>query len=158
LRAVLDFEALRRLQRVDWVDWLVSSPQAVRLRRGAEAAGLGWLASFVGQLLAILAVLLAVPLMILGYLSPYRLSLSKFFFDELYQVLVVMPLRAIAYLCDVIDRWLVDGLVDLCGRAPVSMGSLLRTMQTGVVQFYALAMALGALVLLAAGVFFWAAG
>jgi hypothetical protein len=44
----------------------------------------------------------------------------------------------------------IDALVDLCGRVPVAVGATLRTVQTGMIQFYALAMVLGLLVLIVA--------
>ena len=47
------------------------------------------------------------------------------------------------------DRWIVDGLVNLCGYIPVAVGSLMRSLQMGLVQFYALSMVLGVLILLA---------
>jgi NADH-quinone oxidoreductase subunit L len=63
-------------------------------------------------------------------------------------VLVVRPLRAFARACYWADRRLVDALVDLCGRIPPALGTAMRPMQNGLVQFYALAMVLGLLVLL----------
>ena len=45
---------------------------------------------------------------------------------------------------------MVDGVVNALGRLPLLLGTLLRSMQTGLVQFYALAMILGGLVLLVA--------
>jgi len=50
----------------------------------------------------------------------------------------------------VVDRFFVDGLVNLCGKLPAVVGYMLRSLQNGMVQFYALAMMLGLLVLLAA--------
>jgi NADH-quinone oxidoreductase subunit L len=79
----------------------------------------------------------------------YRLSHNKFYFDELYGALVVMPLRGLAWLSYQIDRYVIDGLVNLCGWVPRAFGSLLRSLQTGMVQFYALAMILGMIVLFA---------
>ena len=79
-----------------------------------------------------------------GTLGPlYRLSRGKFFFDELYNVFFVWPLRALAVLSYVVDRFLIDGLVNLCGKMPGIIGSLLRPLQNGMVQWYALAMVLG---------------
>ena len=49
---------------------------------------------------------------------------------------------------DWVDRWLIDGLVNLCAKIPRALGAILRSMQTGMVQFYALAMLLGVLVLI----------
>jgi len=77
----------------------------------------------------------------------YQLSLNKFYFDEIYAVLVVWPIRGIAALSYVFDRYVVDGIVNLFGWLPRVFGSLLRSLQTGMVQFYALAMVLGMLVL-----------
>jgi NADH-quinone oxidoreductase subunit L len=78
----------------------------------------------------------------------YRMSHGKFFFDQLYQGLIVWPLAGLAKCSFWIDRWLIDGLVNFCGRLPVWLGSALRNLQTGLIQFYALAMVLGLLVLL----------
>ena len=80
----------------------------------------------------------------------YRLSHGKFFFDEIYTVLVIWPVRGLAMLCYWIDRWVIDGLVNAVGRVPVALGAGLRSLQGGLVQFYALAMVLGLLVLIGA--------
>lgn len=81
-------------------------------------------------------------------LNLYQLSWGKFFFDPLYYALFVLPLKALAWLCYQADRWLVDGLVNACGRVPVGVGAAFRALQSGLVQFYALAMVLGTLILL----------
>jgi len=80
----------------------------------------------------------------------YQLSHGKFFFDEIYGLLVVKPLEALAWLSYFVDRYLIDGLVDLCGLLPKLLGAMLRPLQNGLVQFYALAMVLGVLVLIGA--------
>jgi len=84
------------------------------------------------------------------YLSPFKLSRHKFYMDEIYNAALVQPLRGLAWFSYLIDRWVVDGLVDLCGRLPVWLGGLMRSLQTGLVPFYALAMVLGTLTLLVA--------
>ena len=81
-------------------------------------------------------------------LGLYQLSERKFFFDEFYRGLIVLPLRGIAAISYVVDRWIVDGLVNVVGRIPLMLGSALRPMQMGLVQFYALAMVLGVLILI----------
>jgi NADH:ubiquinone oxidoreductase subunit 5 (subunit L)/multisubunit Na+/H+ antiporter MnhA subunit len=63
-------------------------------------------------------------------------------------VLVVWPMLGLARLSYWIDRRVIDGLVDLCGRVPLAVGAALRSLQGGMVQFYALAMVLGLLVLI----------
>lgn len=77
----------------------------------------------------------------------YQLSYGKFFFDGIYSVLVVWPLWFLALFSYWFDRWIVDGLVNSLGKLPVAAGSMLRSLQNGMVQFYALAMVLGLLVL-----------
>ncbi len=83
-------------------------------------------------------------------LGLYELSHGKFFFDPIYRVLIVRPLAGLARLGAWIDRRVIDGLVNLVGAAPAAFGSMLRPMQGGLVQFYALAMVLGLLVLIGA--------
>ncbi len=79
----------------------------------------------------------------------YRLSTDKFYFDAIYFLLVVWPLEQIARLLAWMDRWIIDGLVDFCGAVPRALGSALRTLQGGMIQFYAMCMVLGLLVLIA---------
>jgi NADH-quinone oxidoreductase subunit L len=81
-------------------------------------------------------------------LNLYRLSYNKFYIDEIYYALFVLPVLGLAAFCDFIDRWVIDGTVNLGGIIPRAVGSLLRTLQAGLVQFYALAMVLGVLVLI----------
>jgi NADH-quinone oxidoreductase subunit L len=80
----------------------------------------------------------------------YWLSHGKFFIDQIYDWLVIRPLWALSSLCNWFDRWIVDGLVNVTGAIPPLVGAALRSLQNGVVQFYALAMVLGLLVLIGA--------
>jgi NADH-quinone oxidoreductase subunit L len=63
--------------------------------------------------------------------------------DELFDALFVQPVNSLARLARVLDQYLVDGLVDLIGQIPAFIGYLVRPFQNGLVQFYALLMALG---------------
>ena len=78
----------------------------------------------------------------------YRLSYVKFFIDAIYNAIFVLPLRGLAAVSYWIDRHVIDALVNFCGYVPLAVGSLLRSLQNGVVPFYALVMVLGMLVLL----------
>jgi len=83
-------------------------------------------------------------------LSPlYWLSHGKLFFDQIYDVLFVWPLRMLAQISYWIDRNVIDALVDLVGRIPLVLAAGLRSLQSGMVQFYALAMVWGIVVLIA---------
>ncbi len=77
----------------------------------------------------------------------YWLSYGKLFFDQIYYALVVWPLEMLARLSDWFDRKVIDGLVNLVGRVPPWVAAGLRPLQSGLVQFYALAMVWGVLVL-----------
>jgi NADH-quinone oxidoreductase subunit L len=80
----------------------------------------------------------------------YVLSYNKFYLDELYYALAVWPLRVAAELFYFIDRYVIDGIVDTVGQVPPLVGRAIRPLQNGLVQFYALAMAVAVVVLLAA--------
>jgi len=86
-------------------------------------------------------------------LGLYDLSYHKFFIDEIYAALIVRPLEGLAWLCALIDRYLIDGAVDLCGQLPRWLGYAFRPLQGGLLPFYALVMALGVLAL--AGALMW---
>jgi len=87
----------------------------------------------------------------------YQLSSAKFYIDPIYNLLIVWPLLLLATVSYWVDRWIIDGLVNLCGRVPVACGAVLRSLQSGMVQFYALVMVLGTLVLIGT-LFIWPAG
>ena len=80
----------------------------------------------------------------------YALSHGKFFIDEIYAALIVRPLEAFAGLLALIDTYVIDGTVNVVGALPRAVGSLFRPLQDGLVQFYALVMALGVLALVGA--------
>ena len=152
-------EALRRLMDLEGIQAWTDPQWVVRLERIGVIAlgvgwlrrvGLGWLVTLVGYLLGVVALVLAIPLLVASWVTPYRLSRDKFYIDELYQMLIVWPLRGLAAVCAWLDQRLIDGLVDAVGRVPAAVGHILRSLQMGLVQFYALAMVLGTLILLAA--------
>ncbi len=80
-------------------------------------------------------------------LGLYALSYGKFYFDELYLLLIVWPLQGLAWLFAAIDSYLIDGIVNLFGYVPRWVGYVMRPLQGGLVPFYALVMALGVLAL-----------
>ncbi|GAB4135753.1 MAG: NADH-quinone oxidoreductase subunit L [Thermogutta sp.] len=84
----------------------------------------------------------------------YALSYRKVFIDELYDWILVRPLRGLAACAAWFDRYVIDCLVDLVGLTPKAVGALLRDVQTGFIPWYASAMMLGVLALLAALVLF----
>ncbi len=75
---------------------------------------------------------------------------QKFFLDELYAAVVVKPLEFVALVAAWFDRFVVDGLVDGVGRLPLGLGAILRRLQSGLVQRYAVAGAIGTLLIVLA--------
>jgi NADH-quinone oxidoreductase subunit L len=109
----------------------------------------------------------------------FTLVSHKYYVDELYSVLFIRPTVAVAgylrnfdvYVVDMIvnlfgfagvglarlyrvfDLYVVDGIVNLLGWIAKTLGGTLRYVQTGRAQNYLLTIALGVIVLLAAGLF-----
>jgi NADH-quinone oxidoreductase subunit L len=68
----------------------------------------------------------------------YEASLNKFYVDEIYQGLIVKPLRGLAIVCEFLDIYLVDGLVTGVASLPRWIGRRwLSGYQNGLIQFYA---------------------
>jgi NADH-quinone oxidoreductase subunit L len=85
----------------------------------------------------------------------YELSLNKWYVDELYDRAIVRPtFTAAAELWKRIDIAVIDGAVNGVARAVAWGGWLLRLVQSGQTQHYALGMALGAVVILTMFLFF----
>jgi len=79
----------------------------------------------------------------------YALSFNKWYVDEVYDRTIVLPTVALANgLWKIVDVGAIDGMVNGVGAATVLWGRALRLVQSGEVQHYALAMALGAVVIL----------
>ncbi len=80
----------------------------------------------------------------------YRLLINKYFVDELYDALVVSPLKSIAtFLWKGLDEGVVDGALVNGSAALVRKASgLLKYVQTGLVQSYALSILFGLAIIL----------
>lgn len=81
--------------------------------------------------------------------SVIRVLEARYWVDEIYNAVIVWPLRVFSQAMDIIDRFLVDGVVLLVGLLPRLGGTVLRlSMQRGQVQGYATSMLLGTTVVL----------
>jgi NADH-quinone oxidoreductase subunit L len=147
--------------------FLVETPSLAYLAGGAHEAeptpaGAHTMVVALGTLMAVAGISLAAMLYlgrrtvatrlteVMDWLGLYQLSRRKFFFDEIYDRLIVWPTLVVAWLAAAFDRRVIDGVVDLMGEIPPAVGAMLRPLQGGVLQFYALAMLLGLLVLFGA--------
>ena len=85
------------------------------------------------------------------FLGPLEtLFANRMYIDQLYSVAIVKPLEVIAAIAAFLDRNLIDGLVDLVARLPLGLGAVVRQLQSGLVQRYALAGVIGTLLIVLA--------
>ncbi|TVQ64252.1 MAG: NADH-quinone oxidoreductase subunit L [Phycisphaerales bacterium] len=68
---------------------------------------------------------------------------GKWYIDELYDAVIRQPLLVLSHVFHIVDKLLVDGLVNLFGRLPTMTARALRPSQNGVLQSYAAGMAAG---------------
>ena len=72
----------------------------------------------------------------------------KYYIDEFYHAMFVMPLRAISWLFFYFDALVIDGLIAVIGALPKSVGRMVRPTQSGMLQGYGIGMLLGLAVIL----------
>jgi NADH-quinone oxidoreductase subunit L len=76
----------------------------------------------------------------------YRLSLNKFYFDELYDAVIVAPLVRLARLSALADMAVIDRAVDEIGRLPKKLSAAPRLLHNGLISDYAWVMWTGLIV------------
>jgi NADH-quinone oxidoreductase subunit L len=75
-------------------------------------------------------------------------ALHKFWIDDIYEGILAFALLAFSRIIGWVDRYLVDGVLNVVSAWTVSTGDLLRTVQTGRAQDYVYGVAVGLLILL----------
>jgi NADH-quinone oxidoreductase subunit L len=143
--------------------FLVTTPSLVLASDLAKAKDVphhfNWTIAVVSSVLALGGIALAYALYrggtekVPAALEPvFRLSRNKLYVDEIYYAALVKPAEVLAFLAGVFDGFL-DALARLVSAVPRFAGQWVRPIQNGLVQFYALSMALGLAVFLAFVVF-----
>ncbi|MFC4777861.1 NADH-quinone oxidoreductase subunit L [Paenibacillus sp. GCM10023252] len=86
-----------------------------------------------------------------------KLPQRKYYIDEVYEVLIVAPLRGIGHALTAFDRYVVDGVVRGIQSMTSTFGMNTARVQNGQVQTYGLAAALGLVIMIIAivGRRFW---
>jgi NADH-quinone oxidoreductase subunit L len=77
----------------------------------------------------------------------YVLLNRKYFMDELYEAVIVKPLRGIGWVLELFDHYVVDGLVRLVTFSVVGIGRIGSRLQNGQLQTYGLITILGLIIL-----------
>jgi NADH-quinone oxidoreductase subunit L len=87
----------------------------------------------------------------------YQLSYRKFYIDELYQVIIIKPLKVVSYVLDRFDEYVIDGAVRLTAGATVWLGGITARVQNGQTQVYILVSIFGFIIFVLAliGRRFW---
>lgn len=80
--------------------------------------------------------------------SIYRFSYAKLYVDETYDAIFVRPFNTISKAAAMFDLNTIDGAVDGISTVVIRTASIVRSAQTGVLRFYAAAMAIGALAII----------
>jgi len=75
-------------------------------------------------------------------------ALHKFWIDDIYEGVLAFALLAFSRIVGWLDRYLVDGVLNVVSAWTVSAGDLLRTVQTGRAQDYVYGVAVGVLILI----------
>jgi len=78
----------------------------------------------------------------------YKLVFNKYFFDEIYDVIIVKPFVGLTKFSVGFDQGVIDGMVNGVATVTAGCGSFVRRIQTGLVQSYILAMMVGIIILL----------
>ncbi|HZS38626.1 MAG TPA: NADH-quinone oxidoreductase subunit L, partial [Polyangia bacterium] len=134
-----------------------------------EAAGEFWIAAAIAMAVSLAGIGLAWTLYGHGFSArvrsfvaalprTYKLVLHKYYIDEIYDALIVRPLRWLAILLDAFDRFFIDMvLVNGTGMLIGGVGKLVKYIQNGDVQRYVIGILAGTtlLVLVAANWSVW---
>jgi NADH-quinone oxidoreductase subunit L len=118
-----------------------------------------WTFGIISTLVALSGIGLAYTFYISGKINPlavgerfqglYQFLLNKWRFDELYDRVFIQPASRLAmFLWTVVDIRVIDGSVNDLAKGTLSLSQRLRRVQTGLVSNYALAIALGTVVIL----------
>jgi NADH-quinone oxidoreductase subunit L len=77
-----------------------------------------------------------------------RAALAKFWIDDIYEGVLGIALFTFSRMIGWLDRYLVDGVLNVLSAWTVSSGGVLRTIQTGRAQDYLYGVAVGLLILI----------
>jgi NADH-quinone oxidoreductase subunit L len=80
----------------------------------------------------------------------YKLLWNKWYVDDIYEWIIVIPLQKVsqAFLLRVVDKGMIDGAINGSGRLTAAFGGMLRKLQNGLTQSYAMVFVIGIMVII----------
>jgi len=78
----------------------------------------------------------------------YRLVNNKYYMDELYQYMIISPLKGLGYVLRLFDHYIIDGVVRMSAISALFLGRLGARMQNGQLQAYGAASLIGVVLLM----------
>lgn len=80
----------------------------------------------------------------------YRLSLNKFYLDNIYHTIIINPILWISdkVLKNIIDITMIDGFIHTISQKTIDLGMTIRKLQTGKIQDYLYSLTFGVIVIL----------
>src|SRR5690606_29246600 len=75
----------------------------------------------------------------------HKLVQNKYYIDEIYRYVIVVPLKAIGDFLALFDRYVVDGVVKLTAGTMLAVGRVGTRLQNGQLQSYGLLSLVGLL-------------
>jgi NADH-quinone oxidoreductase subunit L len=83
------------------------------------------------------------------WLGPLRSFLeNRMFIDQFYNAIIVKPIKAIAFLTALFEKYCIERSVRLIAHLPLTLGGVVRRLQSGLLQRYALASVIGVLAII----------
>lgn len=143
-----------------WLEPVFGSAQALLPAHVGEYSSLEWALMGISTVIAVSGILLARSLYAAGperahllaarFSVLYKMLWNKWYLDEIYQMLLVNPIYIASrdFLWKVVDIVIIDGIVNGSARTVAASASILRRLQTGIAQNYALLMMAGIVVLI----------
>ncbi len=135
-----------------YLDPVLQTPGVIRV--AAEGNPLEWVLLLVSVIVALGGIYLAYYMYVLKpsvskalvkrYEWLYTLLQNKYYVDQAYMEVIVKPLRDLGtFAASVLDRGVVDGIVNGVGSFTAGSGVVLARLQGGLVRAYALSILLG---------------
>ncbi len=78
----------------------------------------------------------------------YQTMANKFYFDELYQAMIIAPFNALVNALRWIDEQILDGIVNGIADGVGNVGDVFKRLQTGIVSNYLLILSIGVMAML----------